>query len=145
MRPLAPLAVVVAAVVAVTGAGAACGSDEKPQTVVALAGQTVAITRLQSVAGGLCEAARQVTTDTDGARQTFFGQSHEGLHLIARGLEETDRAASARLLEAKQRVEADFSAPPPGPQVAADLRQLAEITRSSLDRFDVEVAACSPA
>lgn len=144
MRRLAPLAAVMTAVL-MAGAGVACDSDEKPQTVVALAGQTVTTAQLRSVAGGLCEAARQAATDVNAARQTFFGRSHEALHLIARGLEEKDRAESARLLEAKQRVEADFTGAAPGAQVAADLGRLAEITRSSLDTFDVDADPCSPA
>lgn len=143
MRLLAPLATLAIALVA---AGAGCGSDEKPQTVVALAGQTVPTARLQSIVAGLCEAARQAPTDVDAARRTFFGQSHEGLHLLARGLEEDgDRATSATLLQAKQKVEADFLTPPPGSQVADDLRQLAEVTRTGLDGFDVPAAPCPPA
>ena len=144
MRQLAPRAAVVAAVLA-AGAGVACDSDERPQTVVALAGQTVPTAQLRSVADGLCEAARQAATDVDAARTTFFGRSHEALHLIARGLEEKDRADSARLLEAKQKVEADFTGAAPGPQVATDLGRLAEITRAGLGTFDVDADPCPPA
>ena len=143
MRQLAPLAAAVAATLSVGGSGAACGSDEKPQVVVALAGETVATARLRSIAGGLCEGARQANRgEIDAARQTFFGQSHEGLHLIARALQDDDRGAAAALLEAKQKVEADFTTPPAGAQVAADLRQLAELTRSSLARYKVSVDSC---
>lgn len=123
----------------------ACGSGGKPPpVVVAMAGETVPTTRLVTIAGGICDAARQAPGDIDAARQTFFGQSHDGIHLIARGLQEKDRDASATLLEAKQKVEADFLAPAPGPQVAADLRALAAVTRSSLARFKVSADACPP-
>ena len=143
MRQLAPLAAAVAATLSVGGTGAACGSEEKPQVVVALAGETVPTAKLRSIADGLCEAARQGEGGgIDAARQTFFGRSHEGLHLIARALQDEDRAAAAALLEAKQKVEADFTTPPPGAQVAADLRRLAELTRSSLARYKVSVSAC---
>ena len=143
MRHLAPLAAAVVATLSVAGAVAACGSDEKPRMVVALAGQTVATAKLRAIADGLCGAARQAErNEIDAARQTFFGESHEGLHLIARALQDDDRAAAGALLEAKQRVEADFTAPPPGPQVAADLRRLAGLTRSSLGRFKVSVDDC---
>jgi hypothetical protein len=143
MRHLAPLAAAVVATLSVAGAVAACGSDGKPQGVVALAGQTVTTAKLRSIADGLCEAARQAERgDIEAARQSFFGQSHEGLHLIARALQDDDRTAAAALLEAKQKVEADFTTPPSGAQVAADLRRLAELTRSSLARFKVSVDAC---
>src|SRR5438270_2546742 len=124
------------AVAALAAAGAACGSGKKPApAVVAMAGQTVATAKLLSIAAGICDAARQAGGDVDAARQTFFGQSHDGIHLIARGLQDVDRDASATLLEAKQKVEADFLTPPPGPQIAADLRRLAGATRSSLARL----------
>lgn len=109
---------------------------------MALAGETVTTARLVSIAAGICDAAQLAGGDLNSARATFLGQSHEGLHLIARGLEKDDRAASAALLEAKQKVEADFLATAPGPQVAADLRRLAEVTRSGLDHFKVSAAAC---
>jgi hypothetical protein len=146
MRRSVPLVslVVVAAVLA--GTGAACGSDKKPApAVVAMAGETVATAKLLTIATGVCDAARQAGASVDAARQTFFSQSHDGLHLIARGLQELDRDASAALLEAKQKVEADFLAPPPGPRVVADLDQLGAVTRSSLARFKVSADACPPA
>jgi hypothetical protein len=138
-----PAAVVVAALAA---AGAACGSGRKPApVVVAMAGQTVATAKLLTIAAGICVAARQAGGDVDAARQTFFGQSHDGIHLIARGLQDVDRDESAALLEAKQKVEADFLTPPAGPQIVADLRRLAGVTRSSLARFKVSADACPAA
>ena len=152
--------------------GPACGSDDKPSesatsttaaqvtssTVaetststaatttapasVTMAGQTVTTARLQAIAAGLCEAAGQATTDVSAAEKTFSGKSHEGLHLIARGLQDIDRPASATLLEAKGKVEADFANKAPGTQVATDLRSLSEVTRTSLARFNVTVDAC---
>jgi hypothetical protein len=108
-----------------------------------MAGETVKISRLLVIAAGICDAAQLADRNIDSARATFYGQSHEGLHLIARGLEKIDRAAAAALLEAKQKVESDLVAPPPGRQLAADLRQLADVTRSSLARFDVNADPCS--
>jgi hypothetical protein len=145
MRRSTPLASAVAVALAagLLWAGAACGSGSRPApVVVAMAGQTVATTKLQTIAGGICDAARQAPGNVDAARQTFFGVSHDGIHLIARGLEEKDRAAAAALLEAKQKVEADFLTPPPGPQIAADLRKLAAVTRTSLALFQVSADAC---
>ena len=131
--------------VALAVPAAACGSGGKPApVVVAMAGQTVATTKLQTIAGGICDAARQATSGVDAARQTFFGTSHDGIHLIARGLQDKDRDAAATLLETKQKVEADFLNPPPAPQVVADLRKLAAVTRTSLAHFKVSADACPP-
>jgi hypothetical protein len=129
--------------IALAVAGAGCGSGDKPApVVVAMAGQTVAAAKLLTIAAGICDAARQAATSIDTARQTFFGQSHDGIHLIARGLQDKDRAAAATLLEAKVKVEEDFLNPPPAPKVVADLRGLAAVTRTSLTRFKVNADAC---
>ncbi len=159
------------ALAALTLVSAACGSDDEPpesatsttgaqvtsSTVaetttstatttapasVTMAGEAVTTTRLRVIAVGLCEAARQAATDISAAAKTFNSKSHDGLHLIARGLQEIDRPASAALLEAKHKVEGDISDKAGGPQLAADLRSLSDITRSSLARFNVTVDAC---
>jgi hypothetical protein len=153
---------------AVALVGTACGSDDdKPSeattttvapvttssvvetttsttgpTSVTIAGQTVTAAKLRAIAAGLCEAAKQAATDTKAAETTFQGKSHDGLHLIARGLQDIDRPASATLLEAKEKVESDFSNKAPGTKVATDLRSLSEVTKSSLARFNVTVDAC---
>ena len=147
MRVRSSVVAGLAAVASAAGVGAACGSGgQPPPVVVALAGQTVPTTKLQTIAAGVCDAARQASTGVDAARQTFFGTSHDGIHLIARGLEDKDRGAAATLLETKQKVEADFAAspPPPGAQIAADLSRLAAVTRTSLARFKVSAEACPP-
>jgi hypothetical protein len=170
MARTAPLTVL--ALAALTLVGAACASDEEPPesatsttaaqvttssgaetttstaptttapASVTMAGETVSTTRLRVIAGGLCEAAQQAATDISAAAKTFNGKSHDGLHLIARGLQEIDRPASAILLEAKQKVEGDISSKAAGPQLAADLRSLSDVTRASLARFNVNVDAC---
>jgi hypothetical protein len=157
----------VLALAALTLASAACGSDDDPPesatsttaaqvttttaaetttstapASVTMAGETVSTTRLRVIATGLCEAAQQAGTDISAAAKTFNSKSHDGLHLIARGLQEIDRPASATLLEAKQKVEGDISSKAAGPQLAADLRSLSDVTRSSLARFNVTVDAC---
>ena len=109
---------------------------------VTIAGQSVTVAKLRLIANGLCEAAQQAATDTAAAEKTFQGKSHDGLHLIARGLQEIDRPASATLLEAKEKVESDFSNHAAGSQVATDLRSLSEVTKSSIARFNVTVDAC---
>jgi hypothetical protein len=165
MARTAPLVALACAALALVGA--ACGSDDKPSesatsTTVAqvtsstaetttstaapasvtMAGQTVTTARLWAIAAGLCEAASQAATDVSAAEKTFSGKSHDGLHLIARGLQDIDRPASATLLEAKGKVEADFSTTAPGPQVATDLRSPSEVTSPRLARYNVSVDAC---
>lgn len=112
---------------------------------VSMAGQTVTVARLLSIAAGLCEAASQAPSDVAAAEKTFNSRSHDGLHVIARGLEDVDREAAATLLQAKQKVEGDFSGDALGSQVAPDLRQLHEVTVASLARFNVTAGACPPA
>lgn len=163
---------IVLALAVLTLVGGACGSDDEPPesatsstaaqvtsstdaetttssapaitapASVTMAGETVSTTRLRVIAAGLCEAAQQAATDISAAAKTFNSKSHDGLHVIARGLQEVDRPASATLLEAKQKVEGDISNKVAGPQLAADLHSLSEVTRSSLARFNVTVDAC---
>ncbi|HVW31624.1 MAG TPA: hypothetical protein VHL53_03700 [Acidimicrobiia bacterium] len=143
MRP----STLLATVVGFAALGAACGSggSGRPPVVVALAGQTVATAKLETIAGGVCRAAGEAATSVDTARNTFFGVSHDGLHLIARGLQDDKQIdASAALLEAKQKVEADFLDPPPAGRLEADLRALAAVTRSGLAHFKVPADPCTP-
>ena len=165
MARTAPLVALASAALALVGA--ACGSDDKPSesatstsatqvtsstaetttftaapASVTMAGQTVTTARLRAIAAGLCEAASQAATDVSAAEKAFSGKSHDGLHLIAKGLQDIDRPASATLLEAKHKVEADFSNNAPGAQVATDLRSLSEVTNTSLARFNVSVDSC---
>lgn len=164
MNRTAPLAALTLAAIVLLGT--ACGSDDNKSseatssttvapvttvstaatttapTSVTMAGETVTTARLRAIAAGLCEAATQAATDTSGAEKTFQGKSHDGLHLIARGLQDIDRPASATLLEAKEKVESDFSNHALGTKVATDLRSLSEVTKSSLARFNVTVDAC---
>jgi hypothetical protein len=125
--------------------GTAAPTSATTSSTVMVAGESVPVARLTGYAAAICLAAGQAATDVDAARRTFNGRAHDGLHLIARGLETVDRAAAARLLEAKQKVEADLSKPPPAAQLVADLNQLADVTRSSLALFQVTADACPPA
>ena len=124
-----------------TTTSSATTAPTNPESVM-MAGESIPTARLLLVANGLCEALAQAPADVAAAKRTFNGKSHDGLHLIARGLEAVDRVAAATLLEAKQKVEADFSRSAAGPQVAADLRTLADVTRSSLAHFNVSADAC---
>ena len=61
----------------------------------------------------------------DRARRSFVDRAHEPLHELAAALDTVDRGAAARLLEAKQRVEADLADPARAGSVGHDLDALA--------------------
>jgi hypothetical protein len=130
-------------VVGLVVAGGGCARHEKPVAgSISVAGETVTVSKLRWIASGVCDAAELAGHDIVSARATFYGQSHDGIHLIARGLQTIDRGQSAALLEAKQKVEADLTDLQAGPQVANDLRHLADVTRSSLARYGVTADPC---
>ena len=58
-------------------------------------------------------------------------------------MEDVDRPLAARLLEAKQKVEADFSGLASGERVADDLGSLVAVTRDALDRLAVPLPPCA--
>ncbi len=80
---------------------------------------------------GVCAAAGQVRQhDVSGARVVFFDRVHQPLHGLATLSARSDRAAAARLLEAKQQVESGFD--DGAPSLAQDLDALAGATRSAI-------------
>lgn len=129
-----------AAVVAL--AGAACSGGPSKVTTVVVGGEAVPAERLGGAAAGVCGAAGQAASDAGAARKTFIGEAHDGLHIIARALEDVDRRAAADLLRAKQAVEADFSGNAPAAVLGDHLGRLAALTRAGLDRLDIPVPGC---
>lgn len=123
-------------------AAVACSGGSSGATTVVVGGEAVPAERLEAAALGVCQATGQVTSDAGAARKTFFGKAHDGLHTIARALEDVDRRAAADLLQAKQAVEADLSGNPSAAVLGADLRRLAAVTRAGLDRLDIAVPGC---
>lgn len=117
----AGVAVVFVAAVAVFGEGS--GGPPSPSVATPSApGQ---------VHDRLCAALTAAATgDLDAARATFQDRVHGPLHDLASAAAETDRATSARLLEAKQRVEASLAAS--GDSLAAGLAALAPTVRAAL-------------
>ncbi len=91
----------------------------------------------------LCLAEDEAGARPRAAEVRFFDRSHATLHLIARALEDVDRSLAGRLLEAKQRVEADFSGLASGDRVADDLGRLAAVTGEGLDRLAVPRPPCA--
>ncbi|MGH9266115.1 MAG: hypothetical protein ACRD1D_15635 [Acidimicrobiales bacterium] len=76
---------------------------------------------------GVCRAAEAARHgDPAGAKAAFFDRSHQALHELAALAQERDRAAVARLLEAKERVESGLEKA--SPTLAGDLDTLAVVT-----------------
>jgi len=63
-----------------------------------------------------------------GAGTVFYDRAHEGLHELAASTVGVDRAAAARLLGAKQRVEAMLESSPTGGELVPALSELADAT-----------------
>lgn len=105
-------------------------------------GEVVPAAELTGVAAGLCVARDQARARPEAAQTTFLDRSHGRLHTIAAALEGVDRSAAARLLVAKQAVEADLSAKPFSSQLPTDLDRLAALTRSGLAKLGLSAPAC---
>jgi hypothetical protein len=67
---------------------------------------------LQRASQGLCDAqVLAIESNVPRAADVFDRETHAFLHELAADLQETDRAAAAALLEAKQRLEAALADP----------------------------------
>ena len=128
------------ALLALTLLWACDGSDE--ERTIAAGSEQVPVSRLQDAATALCTARDQAKADVKQASTTFYDRSHDALHTLARALDPVDRAAAARLLEDKERVETDFRRNASGSELAASLDALARSTRRGLAALSVEVTAC---
>lgn len=92
------------------------------------------------VVEGLCEAREQLQGERpEDALSSFYDRSHVALHEIAARLSDEDKAAAARLLEAKQSVES-------GNTNVVVLRALDELiiaTIQGLAELDQQVQGCA--
>jgi hypothetical protein len=136
---LAAVALVVVAALTACAVGDG-GRDEGAPPESTVAG--VPPREVEEAVDGLCEARDEAATDVKSARTTFYDRSHEPLHGIARALEAVDRAMVARLLQAKEGVEAGLAASTPPPSLTADLDVLLQATRASLARLSVPPPSC---
>lgn len=123
------------------GAGPAPPAATGPTIVVA--GEPVPVAQLTEAVAQLCAARDEAGDRPRAAEARFFDRSHTTLHIQARALEDRDRPLAARLLEAKQRVEADFSGLASGDRVAGDLGRLVEVAADGLDRLEVPRPPCA--
>ncbi len=91
---------------------------------------------------GLCGALTSAQ-EPEASQQAFYDRSHMTLHEIAAELQSVDRAATAALLEAKNRVESDYRAGASPSELEADLSRLITSTVEGLRAMDVESPGCA--
>ena len=114
-----------------------------PGPTIVVAGDPVPVAHMTDALANLCAARDEAPDRPQAAEARFFDRSHTTLHLIARAVEDVDRPLAARLLEAKQKVEADFSGLASGDRVADDLGPLVTVTTEALDRLAVPLPPCA--
>lgn len=96
-----------------------------------------------SAVTGLCEARRVASAEPEEAVRLFQDRVHVPLHDIAAQVEEADRAAAAKLLEAKQEVEAEIEEGSLEGEVLEDrLGGLLDATVSGLAATDLVAPTC---
>jgi hypothetical protein len=101
--------------------------------------------RLQIAFQGLCDAATLAQAgEVQPAADMFQDRSHEYLHELADRLSMTDRAAAARLLESKERVEAAIADPSTAspPQVSALITALEAELASAAQTLGMSRPVC---
>lgn len=98
---------------------------------------------LKSAYSELCRVRSLSETDVEQAADLFYGRVHSPLHDIARAAGEVDRAAAARLLEAKNDVERALNESAAGPGTTAALDRLLPRTAQALRSIGVTPSTCS--
>lgn len=139
-RPLGLLLGGVLGTIAVTVAVMAfTGTDDGPT------GEGGAGASFVSAHAAVCQAADAARQgDARRARALFLDLAHQSLHELAAAVQERDRAAAARLLEAKGRVETELENP--GQTLAGDLDTLAATTgRAMAAAGATDPGSCRPA
>lgn len=146
-KPIVPFGMVLGGfAVAVGGFTFLQPADEHSDPV----GRSDAEVAYGEMVASLCDAQDAAATgDFESARTIFLDDVHARLHVLADRLSD-DRAIAARLLEAKQAVEADLDddevggagVPASTEALARDLGELAAATTAGLGTLDVEVDGC---
>jgi hypothetical protein len=106
------------------------GSDTPSQSALGLSASSA----------GVCEAIAALP-DPVAAERAFTNVAHDALHGLA-GDPRLSRALSARVLEAMQKVEADFSRTPDVALLSGDLAELHVSADSALQALGEEVPSC---
>jgi hypothetical protein len=96
---------------------------------------------LRLSSSGLC-AALAALPDEVAARRAFTNLAHDALHALAADPRLT-RTSSARILEAMDRVEADFGQPAEPASLGNDLAELRGAAGAALGALGLAVPACA--
>jgi hypothetical protein len=96
---------------------------------------------LGNVVVALCEARAEA--DPAASEEIFYDRVHARLHDLARATEEVDRAAAARLLEAKEAVESDLAGENSTPDLKRDIEELIGSARRALEVTSGGAPRCS--
>ena len=95
---------------------------------------------LAASSAGVCQAI-DALPDVTAAERVFTNVAHEALHALAAD-RRLSRSLSARVLEAMQKVEADFSGSTGASALSDDLAELQVSTDAALGALGEEVPAC---
>ena len=96
---------------------------------------------LAASSAGVCQAL-DALPDVTAAERAFTNVAHEALHGLAAD-PRLSRSVSARVLEAMQKVEADFSGSTGASALRDDLAELKVSTDAALGTLGEEVPACA--
>jgi hypothetical protein len=91
---------------------------------------------------GLCRIEDEGLADRDRASAIFYDRAHDALHELAAEVEDVDRAAAARLLVAKERVEQALGGDPLPETFLDELRALRRAVAETLDALGEEAPGC---
>ncbi len=120
----------------VSARGAADGHDDERAAA--------AVVDYQETVDALCEERAGVAANGEASGAAFLDRAHAGIHEIASRTEGEDRAAAARLLEAKGAFESDLrDGDVKQRDVERDLNELIAAMVAALSVLDEEVEPCS--
>lgn len=91
----------------------------------------------------LCRIRTTLAKDRDAANRVFYDRSHDELHVIAAAAQGEDPAVAGRLLQAKERVEADLRPERLPGGFVQNLDALIAATRDALGAIGLEAPVCT--
>ena len=90
---------------------------------------------------GLCRSRSLIEENLGRARDVFYGEAHTSLHQLADETTEKSRPLAAKLLEAKNRTEANLGGTAPT-SAAASMDELLRVAREALIFLGVPTRPC---
>jgi hypothetical protein len=125
---------------------AACGHRAgRGAATIELGNQAVSVVGLRQAVAALCMTERQAQHEPAVARSTFYNDSHDSMHVLARLLETADRSQAAKVLETMQVVERDLAMQPISSSLPGDVGRLSAAAAAGLDRLLVTPPPCATA